>query len=161
MRRIGLVVTVAAMMAVLVVLASAPVLAQFRFDGDRNDRFENDRNGFFVVRDDDRNDFFGDRDRFDNDGGGVSFDLGDTENESGDIETENSFSIEGDNNNACLGQSQFGNSGNFTNQQGTLQFDSDADDLEFGGGEFEFGPENETACEQLVEQAAAASSWGW
>jgi len=146
-----------AMLALMTTTFAAPGMAKVKFDNDGH----SDGRGFFVVRDDDRNDFFGDRDRFDNDGGGVSFDLGDTENESGDIETENSFSIEGDNNNACLGQSQFGNSGNFTNQQGTLQFDSDADDLEFGGGEFEFGPENETACEQLVEQAAAASSWGW
>ena len=146
-----------AMLALMMTTFAAPTMAKVKFDNDRH----SNGGGFFVIRDDDRNDFFGDRDRFDNDGGGVSFDLGDTENESGDIETENSFSIEGDNNNACLGQSQFGNSGNFTNQQGTLQFDSDADDLEFGGGEFEFGPENETACEQLVEQAAAASSWGW
>src|SRR5215204_6044918 len=146
-----------AMLALMTTTFAAPGMAKVKFDNDGH----SDGRGFFVVRDDDRNDFFGDRDRFDNEGGEVSFDLGDTENESGDIETENSFSIEGDNNNACLGQSQFGNSGNFTNQQGTLQFDSDADDLEFGGGEFEFGPENETACEQLVEQAAAASSWGW
>src|SRR5215204_4512877 len=90
----------------------------------------------------------------------VAFGIGDTENESGEIETENSFEIEGDNNNACLGQLQFGNTGNFTNQQGALQYASDADDLEFGAGEFEFAPENETACEQEVQQAAAASSWG-
>ena len=90
----------------------------------------------------------------------VGFGIGDTENESGDIETESSFEIEGDNNNACLGQLQFGNTGNFTNQQGALQYASDADDLEFGAGEFEFAPENETACEQEVQQAAAASSWG-
>src|SRR5215207_9992394 len=91
----------------------------------------------------------------------VGFEIGDTENESGEIETENSFEIEGNNNNACLGQLQFGNTGNFTNQQGVLQYDSEADDLEFGAGEFEFAPENETACEQEVQQAAAASSWGW
>src|SRR5918997_1621939 len=91
----------------------------------------------------------------------VGFGIGDTENESGEIETENAFEIEGDNNNACLGQLQFGNTGNFTNQQGVLQYDSDADDIEFGGGEFEFAPENETACEQAVQQSAAASSWGW
>ena len=59
-----------------------------------------------------------------------------------------------------LGQQQFGQTGNFTNQQGALQYASDADDLEFGAGEFEFAPENETACEQEVQQAAAASSWG-
>ena len=91
----------------------------------------------------------------------VGFGIGDTENESGEIETENAFGIEGNNNNACLGQLQFGQTGNFTNQQGALQYASDADDLEFGGPEIEFGPENETACEQEVQQAAAASSWGW
>ena len=90
----------------------------------------------------------------------VGFEIGDTENESGEIETENAFGIEGDNNNACLGQLQFGNTGNFTNQQGALQYASEVDDLEFGAGEFEFAPENETACEQEVQQAAAASSWG-
>jgi hypothetical protein len=93
--------------------------------------------------------------------GQVAFEIGDTENESGEIETENSFGIEGDNNNACLGQLQFGNTGNFTNQQGALQYASEVDDLEFAGGELSFAPENETACEQEVQQAAAASSWGW
>jgi hypothetical protein len=90
----------------------------------------------------------------------VAFEIGDTENESGEIETENSFEIEGNNNNACLGQLQFGNTGNFTNQQGALQYDSEVDDLEFGAPEIEFAPENETACEQAVQQSAAASSWG-
>src|SRR5919112_5451256 len=93
--------------------------------------------------------------------GQVAFEIGDTENESGGIETENSFEIEGNNNNACLGTLQFGNTGNFTNQQGALQYDSEADDLEFGAPEIEFAPENETACEQAVQQSAAASSWGW
>jgi hypothetical protein len=150
---------VAVAMLALIVLVAAPVIAQVRFDNhddrfDGHDRFDNnDGHGFF---------FGDDRDRFDNDGGGVSFDLGDTENESGDIETENSFAIEGNNNNnACLGQLQFGNTGNFTNQQGALQYASDADDLEFEGGEISFAPENETACDQAVQQSAAASSWGW
>ena len=70
------------------------------------------------------------------------------------------FEIEGNNNNACLGQLQFGNTGNFTNQQGALQYDSEVDDLEFGAPEIEFAPENETACEQAVQQSAAASSFG-
>jgi hypothetical protein len=90
----------------------------------------------------------------------VAFEIADSENESGEIGTENEFAIEGDNNNACLGQLQFGNTGNFPNQQGTLQYASDVDDLEFGGGELSFAPENETACEQAVQQSAAASSWG-
>src|SRR5919107_2405940 len=88
----------------------------------------------------------------------VAFEIGDTENESGGIGTSNEFEISGNNNNACLGQQQFGQSGNFPNQQGALQYDSDADDLGFAGGELEFAPESETACEQEVQQAAAASS---
>ncbi len=90
----------------------------------------------------------------------VAFEIGDTENESGGIGTSNEFEIEGNNNSACLGQQQFGNTGNFTNQQGALQYASDVDDLEFGGGELSFAPENETACEQAVQQSAAASSFG-
>src|SRR5215208_7253844 len=88
----------------------------------------------------------------------VAFEIGDAENESGEIETENALEIEGNNNNACLGQLQFGNTGNFTNQQGALQYASGVDDLGFAGPEIEFGPENETACEQAVQQSAAASS---
>ena len=93
--------------------------------------------------------------------GQVAFEIGDTENESGGVGTSNEFEIAGNNNSACLGQQQFGNTGNFTNQQGALQYASDADDLEFGGSEISFAPENETACEQAVQQSAAASSWGW
>ena len=89
----------------------------------------------------------------------VAFEIGDTENESGGIETENAFGIEGNNNSACLGQQQFGQTGNFTNQQGALQYASDADDLGFSGPGIGFAPESETACEQAVQQSAAASSF--
>src|SRR5829696_4882136 len=73
----------------------------------------------------------------------------DQELESGDIETETNISIEGNNNNQCVGLSQFGNTGNFANQQGTTQFDiGDEFEQEFEGPEIEFAPENETACDQ-------------
>jgi hypothetical protein len=88
----------------------------------------------------------------------VSFEIGDQEVESGDFESETSFSIEGNNNNQCVGALQFGNTGNFTNQQGALQYASEVDDLEFTAQETVFEPSNETACEQEVQQAAAASS---
>ena len=57
-----------------------------------------------------------------------------------------------------LGQQQFGQTGNFTNQQGALQYASEVDDLGFAGLGIGFAPESETACEQAVQQAAAASS---
>ena len=91
----------------------------------------------------------------------VGFEIGDAENESGEISTENEFAVEGDKNNACVGQLQFDQTGNFTNQQGALQYAPDADDLGFEGGEISFAPENETACDQAVQQSAAASSWDW
>ena len=84
----------------------------------------------------------------------------DQESESGEIETETNLSIEGNNNNQCAGLLQFGQTGNISNQQGTLQYATEGGDNEFAGPETEFAPENETACEQEVQQAAAASSFG-
>ncbi len=85
----------------------------------------------------------------------------DQELESGSIESETSLSIEGNNNNQCAGLLQFGQSGNFANQQGTTQYDNPELEQEFAGPEYEFAPENATECEQAVQQSAAASSWGW
>ena len=97
----------------------------------------------------------------------VGFD--DQELESGDIESETSLSIEGNNNNQCVGLSQVNNTGNFANQQGTSEFgDFDGTDFFFGNGndnefvgpETTFSPENETDCgDQAVQQASTASSW--
>src|SRR5215218_8536712 len=89
----------------------------------------------------------------------VGFD--DQELESGEISTETELFIEGNNNNQCAGLLQFGQTGNFANQQGTSQYDIGPDaefEQEFAGPEIEFGPENGTECEQAVQQAAAASS---
>jgi hypothetical protein len=89
----------------------------------------------------------------------VGFD--DQELESGEISTETSLSIEGNNNNQCAGLLQFGQTGNSANQQGTSQYDIDEFSGGFGGPGISFAPENGTECEQAVQQAAAASSWGW
>src|ERR687893_2395681 len=82
----------------------------------------------------------------------------DQEFESGGIETETSLSIEGNNNNQCAGLLQFGQTGNFGEQQGTSQYDNPELEQEFEGSELEFAPENATECEQAVQQSAAASS---
>jgi hypothetical protein len=136
-----------AMMALMTATFAAPGMAKAKFNSNHSGG-----SGFFISHGDGNGFHF-------NANRGVSFDLGDTENESGDIETENNFAIEGNTNNACLGQLQFANTGNFTNQQGSVQFFSGADDIEFEGGEIGFAPENETACEGSVEQATAASSF--
>ncbi len=132
-----LALVIAALLAGMLSVAADSASALVIFDGN-NDQDRN--NGFEVNR--------------------LNFD--DQELESGDIETETDISIEGNNNNQCVGLSQFGNTGNFANQQGTSQNDiSDEFEQEFEGPEIEFAPENETACDQDVQQAAAASSSWW
>jgi len=156
-------------------LFAVPVLAQVGFNAQPNDnandnaqRNENEQPLEAITPADDQYPKPDDHHKKHRGGGGggggggghsSSLEIGDTENESGGIETENSFSIEGNNNSACLGQQQFGQTGNFTNQQAAQQDFSGADDLEFGGPENEFGPESETACEQAVQQSSAASSF--
>ncbi len=138
MRRILLLFTAAAMMAVVLGMSASPALADPFDDGPF------DRPHFFF---------------FDHDNGDFGPDFDDQELESGDIDTETDISIEGSNNNQCVGALQFGNTGNFANQQGTSQYDiGDEFEQEFEGPEFEFAPENETACEQAVQQSSAASS---
>ena len=131
-----LALAIAALLAGMLSVAADSASALVIFDGN-NDHDRN--NGFEVNR--------------------LNFD--DQELESGDIETETDISIEGNNNNQCVGLSQFGNTGNFANQQGTSQNDIGEFEQEFEGPEIEFAPENETACDQDVQQAAAASSSWW
>ncbi len=89
----------------------------------------------------------------------VGFD--DQELESGGIATETELAIDGNNNNQCAGLLQFGQTGNSANQQGTANYDQEEFSQGFGGPGISFAPENGTECEQAVQQAAAASSWGW
>ncbi len=81
----------------------------------------------------------------------------DQELESGGIETATEIGIEGNNNSQCAGLLQFGQTGNEANQQGFTQYDT-GDGGGAGGPSLSFAPENETECEQAVQQAAAASS---
>jgi len=174
MRRIIMLFTAAAMMAALVAMSAGPAFADKK---DHKDHKKNDRNDFdFVVFD------------FDN-----GFDFGpnfaDQELDSGSIETDLDVSIEGNNNNQCVGALQFGQTGNIANQQGTSQIDGfdnrferfdgnherfdgnhdrfdrfdrfDGGDNEFEGPQTTFAPENATDCAQEVQQASAASSTSW
>ncbi|HEX2098450.1 MAG TPA: hypothetical protein VHF46_05275 [Rubrobacteraceae bacterium] len=88
----------------------------------------------------------------------VANEFDDQEFESGGIEEENSVAIEGNNNNQCAGWLQFGQTGNAGNEQGTSQYDNPESSSGCGGQGLSFAPENETACEQAVQQSAAASS---
>ncbi len=142
LKRMILLLAVAAVMAATMAVSAGPASAVVIFKGDNDHHNSNffDRNNDFEVI-------------------GPNFD--DQELESGSIETNTDISIEGNNNNQCVGALQLGNTGNFSNQQGTTQFFSDGEDNEFEGDEISFAPENETECEQDVQQASAASSGWW
>ncbi len=78
------------------------------------------------------------------------------EAESGDVGLGTGISLEGDNSSQCAPVLQFGNTGNNQNAQSLTQYNSAIEDVALEGGFISFAPEFENACEQSVEQAAAA-----
>ena len=88
----------------------------------------------------------------------VGFGAGQGTDDTGDIELSTEVSSEGNNSSQCVAPTQFGNTGNSQNFQGFLQYDSELDDVEFGGSAFSFEPAQEVTCDQKVQQAASASS---
>ena len=82
------------------------------------------------------------------------------EAESGDFEIETEIALSGDNSNQCAPVLQFGNTGNNQNAQTLTQYFSAVEDVGIEGGAISFGPEFENACEQAVQQAAAAGKAG-
>ncbi len=89
-------------------------------------------------------------------GGPVSLET-ENEAESGAVDLSFGVSNEGDYASQCVPAEQFGNSGNFNNAPGFLQFGSGADDFEPGGTEFAAEPEQDVGCDSAVQQSAAAS----
>ncbi len=79
------------------------------------------------------------------------------EAESGDLGLGASVSLEGDNSNQCAPILQFGNTGNNQNSFTLTQYFSAIEDVEVEDvGLISLAPEFENACEQTVQQAAAA-----
>src|SRR5919199_5705806 len=66
------------------------------------------------------------------------------------------FSNKGDNVNACPVAQQTANTGQVANEQGVVQFESKADDIEFAGSEETITPSETAECTQTISQAAAA-----
>ena len=66
-----------------------------------------------------------------------------------------SFSNKGNNVNACPVAQQVANTGQVANEQGTVQFESKADDIEFAGSEETITPSETAECTQTLSQAAA------
>ncbi len=146
--------TLAAMLALVVVVGVAPALAN---SNDFFDRFgDNDRNEFF-------DNFFANNDFLDNffnGNPGIEQSV-EQESQSGDVSLGYSVQNTGDYASQCAPAIQFGNTGNFQNGSSFLQYGSEADDFEPGGIDASFAPQQGVRCSNTIEQSSAASSSGW
>src|SRR5215216_1810494 len=121
--------TLAAMLALVVVVGVAPALAD---SNDFFDRFgDNDRNDFF--------DHFFNRDR------GIEQSV-DQQSQSGDVSLGYSVTNSGDYASQCAPAIQFGNTGNFQNASSFVQYGSEADDFQPGGIDVSFDPQQGVDC---------------
>ena len=146
--------TLAAMLALVVVVGVAPALAD---SNDFFDRFgDNDRNEFFdnfFANNDFLDNFFNRVDR------GIEQSV-DQQSESGDVSLGYQVTNSGDYAFQCTPAIQFGNTGNFQNAPSFLQYGSEADDFEPGGIEVSFEPQQGVDCSNEIQQSSAASSYG-
>ena len=163
----------ASVVALVVVALAIPALAQDRFFGDDDSRYEEHEaerfahflDNYFYGNDDhwedsdwwENNNWWEDDD-FDNVGAPVVVQESDQVAVSGDINQSFNVSNTGDNSNQCAGIQGVANTGNAQNQIGVLQYGSEADDFSFedSGSTIEVSPSNSTTCDQQVNQAASA-----
>jgi hypothetical protein len=144
-KRIMLVLSLVGLLAISAVPAlSDPIVIG---DGDHSfvdgfTGFPND--GFFVV---DPNNFDGTD--------GVSQEFSESRIQSGSASPSSSFSNTGDNVNACPTTQQVVNTGNVANEQGVVQYASEADDISFEGSSIIIEPSLTSDCTQTLDQATA------
>ena len=79
------------------------------------------------------------------------------ETESADFAAEFAVENTGDYASQCTPVLQFGNTGNFNNAPGFLQYASESGDFEPSGIEFTIEPELAADCSNTVQQSSAAS----
>jgi hypothetical protein len=82
----------------------------------------------------------------------------DQEADSGDVDQSVNIINTGDNVNMCIGVLQNANTGNSQNQEGAVQDDSEAEDIELGdGSSITVTPQLVVDCRQVILQVAAAA----
>src|SRR5215212_599400 len=168
MRRFLLVLTVAALMAAMMVVMAAPAMADDLFDN-------NDFNRGIFFGNDNFNDGF---DNFFDNNGRFNSEV-DQESQSGDVNTGFRVSNSGDFASQCTPAMQFGNTGNFQNGSSFVQSGSGTndglrdfngffghrffdrggiDDFEPEGIDVSFGGSQDVSCSNTIQQSSAASS---
>jgi hypothetical protein len=163
MRRLKLVLGVAALLVAIMAASAAPASSQVFFTSDNDNDFcdhhdcdRDDFCDFFDINDEDCFDF--DRDNDFLDVGDISQDL-EQEADSGDIDQDFSVTSTGDNSNQCVGTQGVANTGNVQNAGSFDLLGGDFDDLEIddSGASIDVDGSSDTSCDQEVNQAASAS----
>ena len=126
-----------------------------------NDRNDNDRGWWNDDRRDDHRNNNNNNNNNDEVVPAVSQSF-DQQAQSGDVSQSFNVSNTGDNSNQCAGIQGVANTGNAQNQIGVVQYGSEADDFSFedSGSSINVSPTNATRCDQQVNQAASAASYG-
>ena len=151
MRRLKLVLGVAALMVAIMAASAAPASAQLIVTSDNDDFCD-----FLDINDEDCFDF--DRDNDFLDVGDVSQDI-EQDADSGDIDQDFSVTSTGDNSNQCVSTQGVANTGN-TQTVGSFDLlggDLDDFDIDDSGADIDVGGTNTTDCTSEVNQAASAS----
>jgi hypothetical protein len=76
---------------------------------------------------------------------------------SGTASPKTEISNKGNNVNLCPTTQQAAQTGNVANEQGVVQYNSNADDLDFAGSEIGLTPSESAECTQEIRQAAGAA----
>ena len=151
MKRLKLVLGVAALMVAIMAASAAPASAQLIVTSDNDDFCD-----FLDINDEDCFDF--DRDNDFLDVGDVSQDI-EQDADSGDIDQDFSVTSTGDNSNQCVSTQGVANTGN-TQTVGSFDLlggDFDDFDIDDSGADIDVGGTNTTDCTSEVNQAASAS----
>ena len=174
MRRLKLVLGVAALMVAIMAASAAPAAAQTIFSTGNGDGFcedfdLDDEDCFFLFDEEEEECFFFDEGEecfFDGDGDNDFFDFADgidqdveQEAESGDVDQSFEVTGTGDNSNQTVSTQGVANTGNAQNVIDVVQVGGDADDFEFDevGSSITLSPSSTTDSVQRVDQAASAS----
>src|ERR687897_1118300 len=161
MRRLKLVLGVAALMVAIMAASAAPAAAQTFFTTGVDDEecfFLDDEEECFFFDDEDCFFFDGNDDGFFDVGDGIEQEV-EQEAESGDIDQSFDVSSTGDNSNQTVSTQGVANTGNAQNVIDVVQVGGDADDFEFDevGSSITVSPSSTTNSVQQVDQAASAS----
>jgi hypothetical protein len=156
-------ILLASVVAIVVTALALPAMASERWDNNKWWKDHGNNNKWWKDHDNNNNNkWWKDHDNNKNAAAPVVTQESAQEAESGDVNQSFTVSNTGDNSNQCAGIQGVANTGNAQNQISVLQNGSEADDFSFedSGSSIEVSPSNSTVCDQEVNQAASAASYG-